>query len=320
MPVFPIENQNPIITVCVVCYKQQDTITATINSILNQGVDNIQIIISDDASPDKTPEIAKELKDAHPKKIHLILHEKNKGITGNVQSIYPHIRGKYVCWFDGDDLYLPNKLQTQLAFMETNQDYIACYHDMWVVQHDTGVKYLYNDPSVGNKAQSGDIGQEMVIRRCFISGLTAMIRRDASTVKHRAEIPNSSDKLYMIEISLNGKMHYIDKPFVTYHRHENNISRTNITHENEEKCFDYLDKHYSDQYAGALKKGRALFYTMFFFKYLTKKRVHDSGLMLKKLMTLLKNKPSLIGFLIQKTLSSVAQRIALFAKTGRINR
>ena len=321
MPVFPIENQNPLLTVCVVCYNQENSIADTVNSILDQDVESLQLIVSDDASQDKTPEILKEFKEKNPEKIHLILHEKNNGIAGNVDQIHPHIRGKYLCWFDGDDLYLPGKLKAQLDFMEANPDYIASYHDMWVNQTSTGVKYRHHDPYMGNPTFSGDIAREMIIHRCFFSGLTTMIRRDmAKEVKQNPNIPNSADKAYLIELSFHGKIKYIDDVFVVYNRHDRNISRLSVTHENEEKCFEYLEEKYGDKYGEAFKKGRAMFYTMYVFKYLTKRRFKESALMVRKLMPIIAKKPSVIGLLLGKIASSVRQRINLVMKTGRINR
>lgn len=321
MPIFPIENQSPLLTVCVVCYNQEDSISDTVNSILDQGIENFQLIISDDASKDKTPEILKEFKNRHPEKIHLILHEKNNGIAGNVDQIHPHIRGKYLCWFDGDDLYLPGKLKTQLEFMEANPDYIACYHDMWVNQKSTGVKYRHHDPYMGNPTFSGDIAKEMIIHRCFFSGLTMMIRRDmAKDVKQNPDIPNSADKAYLIELSFHGKIKYIDQVFVIYNRHDRNISRLSVTHENEEKCFNYLESKYGDKYAEEFIKGRAMFYTMYIFKYLTKRRFRESVWMIKKLMPIIVKKPSVMVLLVSKITSSIRQRVNLAMKTGRLNR
>lgn len=318
---YPATVENPIITVCVPCYNQHHCVGRAIESILTQSIENIQIILADDGSTDNTPEVLKSYQSKYPEKIELLLHSKNIGISGNIDSIYPYIRGKYVCWFAGDDEYDADKMSVQLEFMENNLSYIACYHDVWVEEQGRDKKYRFNDTLIGQKPYSDNVVLELIRYRCFISCMSVMIRRDGSErLKHRLEIKNCSDWLYMVELASQGKIHYIDKPLGTYYRHTKNITRSDINHEYEDACYTYLEKHYPDQYDRSIRVGRALLYLNFVFKYVFSKQWARAYFLALKLCYLIYSDIALIKSIAYKLCTTLVQRMNLILKTGRIFR
>ena len=317
----PAKIENPMITVCVPCYNQQHCVGRAIDSVLAQNIENIQIILADDGSEDNTPEILKGYQSKYPKKIELLLHSENRGISGNIESIYPYIRGKYVCWFAGDDEYEVEKMSEQLDFMENNLSYIACYHDVWVKEQGCDKKYRFNDTLIGQKPYSDNVVHELIRYRCFISCMSVMIRRDGSEgVKHRPEIKNCGDWLYMVELANQGKINYIDKPLGTYYRHTKNITRSDINHEYEDACYRYLERHFPYQYDHSIGVGRALLYLNFVFKYAFSRQWKRAYSLTLNLCHLIYSDITLVKPIAYKLGITMVQRINLILKTGRISR
>ena len=77
-----MQNKN-LVSVFVPVYNAEKFIEECILSIVNQNYQNIEIVISDDASTDNTPIILKKLEKKFPNKIKLFLQENNLGITNN---------------------------------------------------------------------------------------------------------------------------------------------------------------------------------------------------------------------------------------------
>lgn len=110
MKYIPANNQDSIVTVCISTCNHKVSIKDAVQSVLDQNVKNIKIIIADDVSANGTQEICLALHERFPDQIEALLHEPNLGGMGNVNSIYPFIKNKYVSWFAGDDKFLSNKL------------------------------------------------------------------------------------------------------------------------------------------------------------------------------------------------------------------
>src|SRR5947209_14512193 len=95
---FALENETPLVSVCLLTYKHEDYISKAIESVLEQETDfPCEFIIADDCSPDNTRTILKSYAEKYP--IKLILQEKNVGMQRNIKSLWDTPVGKYVAFF-----------------------------------------------------------------------------------------------------------------------------------------------------------------------------------------------------------------------------
>ncbi|MCC6457184.1 MAG: glycosyltransferase [Caldilineaceae bacterium] len=129
----------PLLSVCCITYNHAAYIEQTIKSFLMQKTDfPIEIIIHDDCSTDRTPDIIREYQ-ASSDLIVPILQTENQKSKG--KKIFPitfeRARGKYIAMCEGDDYWTdPTKLQKQVAFLDANPAYVICAHDATVVDRD----------------------------------------------------------------------------------------------------------------------------------------------------------------------------------------
>ena len=108
----------PIVSICVITYNHEKYIADCLNSIIKQRTNfPIEVLVSDDASTDKTPSIIQSFADQYSF-IKPILRTKNTGGSQNYIEVHNLAKGDYVCHLDGDDIFLPQKLQTQKDIME----------------------------------------------------------------------------------------------------------------------------------------------------------------------------------------------------------
>ncbi len=104
------------VSVIVPVYGVEKYIAATVQSVLDQTYKNFEILIIDDASPDKTIEICQKFTDTRIK----IIHQVNRGLAGARNTGIRHAQGEYLAFLDGDDLWLPQKLERQIAHLESS--------------------------------------------------------------------------------------------------------------------------------------------------------------------------------------------------------
>ncbi len=117
--------ENDIVSVITPVYNVEKFIGATIESVMNQGYENLELILVDDCSTDRSSEIIKEYQKRYP---NIIYHKlgKNQGAAVARNTALDIAKGRYVAFLDADDQWCPEKLKKQLKFMEENQAAISC--------------------------------------------------------------------------------------------------------------------------------------------------------------------------------------------------
>lgn len=120
----------PLVTVCCITYNQETFIRDALNSVLSQKTDfSFEILVVDDASTDNTPYIISEYEKKYGEVIKVVYRKSNLGAIKNFVSALGMIRSKYVALNEGDDYFTdPYKLQKQVEFLETHDEYSVCCH------------------------------------------------------------------------------------------------------------------------------------------------------------------------------------------------
>lgn len=228
-----MKNQ-PLVSVFLPTYNQQKFVAASIDSVVNQDYDNLEIVIGDDCSKDNTWQIVQEYQSRYPEKIKAFRNHKNFGITGNCNEILKRCTGKYVAFTAGDDLFLPGKISRQVESMSRNENIILCYHNVEVFQSQTNKTLNYWNLNSGkSKAIHGSVESvaAAVVKTAnsFIGGMSVMVQRSAIPVSgYDMRIPHGSDWLMWIEILANANadsiVEYMPDVLARYRRHESNIT------------------------------------------------------------------------------------------------
>ena len=98
-----MENQ-PLVSICIPAYNAAATIGDTIQSLLDQAYQNIEIVVVNDKSTDNTKEVVEQFTDP---RIRLVDNESNLGINGNWQKTILEAGGEFVILLGHDDMLLP---------------------------------------------------------------------------------------------------------------------------------------------------------------------------------------------------------------------
>lgn len=98
-------------------------LSESIESILNQTYENVELIMCDDGSKDNTYEIAKKYQEKYPKKIILLKNEKNEGLNFTLNRCLEKANGFYIARQDGDDISILDRIEKEVEFLEENKEY-----------------------------------------------------------------------------------------------------------------------------------------------------------------------------------------------------
>lgn len=104
------------ISVIIPIYKVERYIADTVQSVLDQTYQKLEVLIIDDASPDRSVEICQQFNDPRLS----IIQQENRGPSGALNTGIRHARGEYIALLDGDDLWLPDKLEKHINHLESS--------------------------------------------------------------------------------------------------------------------------------------------------------------------------------------------------------
>ncbi|WP_189399964.1 glycosyltransferase family 2 protein [Arenicella chitinivorans] len=105
-------------------YNEQDTLRATVDSVLNQEGVRFEFIIIDDGSTDASVNILKEIARLDPR--IRILRQDNQGITKALIKGCRHAEGEFIARQDAGDISLPGRLKTQLSILRSQRGAVLC--------------------------------------------------------------------------------------------------------------------------------------------------------------------------------------------------
>ncbi|EQB8042967.1 glycosyltransferase family 2 protein [Aeromonas hydrophila] len=110
-------NNNVAVSIIMPAYNSALTIVSSIKSVQQQSHTDWELLITDDGSTDNTVELVQQLADVDPR-ISIEVNCVNSGAGFSRNQSINRSKGKYIAFLDADDLWLPNKLSTQVAYME----------------------------------------------------------------------------------------------------------------------------------------------------------------------------------------------------------
>ncbi|MFM7903760.1 MAG: glycosyltransferase, partial [Microcystis sp.] len=120
----------PKVTVCIPTYNRADYLTYSINSVLRQTYEDFELIVCDDGSSDRTPEVVAAFQDS---RIIYLRHPQNMGRSLNMRSGFTAAQGEYFIKFDDDDGLTPEFLAKTVPILdqEKNVDFVCTDH--WII-------------------------------------------------------------------------------------------------------------------------------------------------------------------------------------------
>lgn len=222
------------IDVLLATYNGEKYLKEQIDSILEQTYKNIRLIISDDCSKDRTPEILKEYQQ-NDDRIELHIQKSNLGVVKNIEFLLKQVKSPYYMLADQDDYWLPEKVEKSLEKLKKeNVDLV--FGDLEVVDKDLKTMYSsFNDYMLLTRKINKYIDSYKVnyLYNC-VTGCTVLAKKE--TIEKILPLPTNSKRLIHdhwigLVVALNGKLAYIPEKYIKYRQHGNNeVGTEKISH------------------------------------------------------------------------------------------
>lgn len=160
---------NPLVSIIIPAFNAEKYIKETIKSALSQTYKNIEVIIVDDGSKDKTKNIVQSIQDPRLN----YFYQNNKGQSAARNAGIKIAKGEYIAFLDADDLFLPKKIEKQVNFLEDNPDCGVCYCKIYHFFDDRNDKLFYNP----TPNYSGFIFDKL-LENSVVNPLAAVLRKE----------------------------------------------------------------------------------------------------------------------------------------------
>jgi len=207
----------PKVSVNIPVFNDEKYIGRTLESVLVQTFKDIEIIVVDDGSIDRTAEIVRGFKDVRIK----YYYQGNAGIGAARNAAISKSTGEYIAFLDHDDLWLSEKLEKQMALFEKKPAPGLVFSDAMLFNEKGDLYNMY----AGRKPPRGMVFRDLLVDY-FISIATVVVRRDVleDIGLFPPHMMMAEEYDLFLRIAYKYPFDYVDEPLAKYRVHRKNYS------------------------------------------------------------------------------------------------
>ena len=174
--------ENPLVSIICLAFNHEKFVVETLDSVVQQNYQPIELIIVDDCSTDNTKLVINNWLSTHPE-VQFIVNEINKGNTRSFNNALKFAKGEYIIDLAADDLILPNGVQLQInAFQKSKfKNLGVVYGNAEIINEDGSFNSFYfpvnENGKVIAKRATGDIYSSVLSTGDSICSVSALIKK-----------------------------------------------------------------------------------------------------------------------------------------------
>jgi len=202
------EKRSPLVSVGLPVCNGELYLEDAIRSTLKQTYQNLELIICDNASTDRTEEISRRF-EAQDARVRYIRNGTNQGVAPNFNHAVTLARGRYFRWIAADDLLAPECIEKCLAALEANHELLLCHSQVTFID-ESSIPSRYFDYPPGYAASNEPPARFRDTLRHDRLGydIFGLIRTDALRT-HLLGAYSGSDRVLRAELALSGRFHIL---------------------------------------------------------------------------------------------------------------
>lgn len=217
----------PLVSVCIPVYNGEKHIREAIESVLKQSYKDLELLIIDNNSTDKTQDIVKGISD---KRIRYIRNETNIGMVGNWNLCLDEAKGEYIHFLCADDLIDVNCIEKKINIFNQYKNVNLVFNATYII-NDQNKVIMKRRPFHSDKLLDGKkfALKSFRNRNYFGEPSNVMFKKDVSKKmgyfdKHMCY---ATDWDYWLRLSILGEVYYIDE-YLMYYRVSNSSETSNL--------------------------------------------------------------------------------------------
>ena len=126
---------SPIVSVIIPCYNAEDYIEETVQSVVDQSYQNIEIIVVNDGSTDNSLKIIRGLESKHSQII--VISQSNNGVSYARNRGFERATGEFICFLDSDDTWLSGWVEKMVNYLLENENIGLAHSDVEIIDHNS---------------------------------------------------------------------------------------------------------------------------------------------------------------------------------------
>jgi len=206
-------------------FNGESFLEAAIRSVLAQTADDLELIICDNASTDRTAEICHDYA-ARDKRIRYYRNPRNLGAAPNYNLAYSHARGRYFKWLAHDDRMLPSYLAKTTRVLDERSDAVLCNTVVSYIDAQGAPIGLYNSELARADSQSAaERFAWMVLRSHSCVDFFGLIRRRTLRMSLLHGSFHGADRALLAQLALRGRLIQLPAPLIEMREHPNRYTR-----------------------------------------------------------------------------------------------
>lgn len=219
------------IDIIIPCYRYGRYLRECVKSVTSQTVDNLRVLILNDASPDDTDEVA-QLLSKEDSRVSYVRHATNKGHIATYNEGIDWAAADFFLLLSADDYLLPGALERGISLMERYSDLAFAFGNA-IETDEQGNSIKTNAVSSASEERLLK-GVEFISlsgSRNIVPTPTAIIRTELQkrVGGYRSELPHAGDMEMWLRLASYGRVGFIKAPQAVYRRHSNNMSLSYLT-------------------------------------------------------------------------------------------
>lgn len=219
----------PKVSVIIPTFNRSGLIQRAINSVFQQTYRSIEIIVCDDGSTDNTVEVVKAMQSYAELPLRLEILPCNLGVSAARNRGIFLAQGELIAFLDSDDIWIPEKLAKQVAFLDADSSYIGVGGGVAFIKEDSSSEVGYSkDPCLNELNELFKLFYE-----CYISTSCFLVKKDALVMAGLFDLrlKSSEDRDLWWRLPSFGRIGFINEPLISYLIHENKLSNSlcNVT-------------------------------------------------------------------------------------------
>jgi glycosyltransferase involved in cell wall biosynthesis len=233
---------NPYVSVCLPVYNGERFVREAIRSILEQTFEDLELIISDNASTDGTGAICRDVA-SRERRVRYVRSEVNRGLAWNHNSAFRLARGRYVMWTGHDDVMDEEYIGACVEVLDRDPGLVLCFANE---NHIDGAGNLIKKVVLVNLAKSSRPSERFknIVRlEHWCNPIFGLMRRDVlqETQLHGAFA--DSDRVLLAELALRGRFGHIPRHIFSRRVHSQGTTVRAYVPRERSVIFDPANEH-----------------------------------------------------------------------------
>lgn len=220
-----MERERPLVSVGLPVFNGEAFLEEAIRSVLSQTMGDLELVVSDNASTDRTAEICRDWA-ATDRRVRVFRNSRNLGAAPNYNRTFALSRGRYFKWLAHDDRLRPGYLEATVAALEADPRVVLCNTTVDYIDHRGVLIGTYRSPlGLCGGERPSERFAVLILRSHSCVDFFGLIRRSALEGSLLHAPFHGADRALLAQLALRGRMVQLEPALVEMREHPHRYTR-----------------------------------------------------------------------------------------------